>query len=305
MHRGRSGLKTPVHPDIPDWDDLRLFLALAKAGSFLAAARGLGIDHATVARRISGLEAALGARLTERSRRGISLTAEGQVFLEHASRIENEVRALRDTLGGSAAGLDGVVRLSLPESFATGIVSSRISRFSDEYPDIKLVIHAHHGFHNAAEAPADVVVSINRQVQPEMLSFRLGDFRLGLFASPRLIERFGPIATMEAITSVPFVYYGDPSHAEFEDLLRNLPRENVVLRSTSVAVRRASVESGRALGVLASYSLDAESELVAILPEEVSQPVTLWCSVHPSQHRLPRIQAVIQFVKTMIAEIRP
>ena len=52
MHRGRSGLKTPVHPDIPDWDDLRLFLALAKAGSFLAAARGLGIDHATVARRI-------------------------------------------------------------------------------------------------------------------------------------------------------------------------------------------------------------------------------------------------------------
>ena len=104
-----------------DWDDLRLFLAVARSGSFLASGRKLALNHTTLARRIAGLEAALGTRLFDRSPRGVQLTRAGAELLEHADRVEAEILAAGRGLAGQEQQVSGTVRLATPEAFVTGV----------------------------------------------------------------------------------------------------------------------------------------------------------------------------------------
>jgi molybdate transport repressor ModE-like protein len=111
-----------------NWDDLRVFLAVARHGSLVAAARRLSMDHTTVARRLSALEAAMAVRLVDRSPAGAALTDAGTALLDHTERIEAEVLAAAEWLGAADQQLSGTVRLATPEAF------ERLPRPSPRHP---------------------------------------------------------------------------------------------------------------------------------------------------------------------------
>jgi DNA-binding transcriptional LysR family regulator len=123
---------------ISNWDDVRVFLAVARAGGLMAAGRRLGMDQTTVARRMSALETAFGARLIERSSRGVSMTGQGAGLFAYAERMEAEALAASEQLGLVGQGIVGVVRLATPETFGAGIVAPAAARLHALHPGLQL-----------------------------------------------------------------------------------------------------------------------------------------------------------------------
>ncbi|MCC6171173.1 MAG: LysR family transcriptional regulator, partial [Gammaproteobacteria bacterium] len=109
-----------------NWDDLRIFLAVARTGRFAAAASRLGIDHTTVARRIGALEGALGTTLIARSPHGAELTTSGKKLLEYAERMESDAIRACESLDETASQISGTVRLATPEAFGSWLVAPNV-----------------------------------------------------------------------------------------------------------------------------------------------------------------------------------
>ena len=125
-----------------DWDDFRFLLAIVRGGSVSAAAKQLGVDHATVIRRVDRLERHLGAKLFDRRKTGYLLTEAGQRVADSAEAMELTIVANQEAVGGSRAHLTGTVRIGAPDGFGSHFLASRLLRFTERYPDLDLQLVA-------------------------------------------------------------------------------------------------------------------------------------------------------------------
>ena len=166
-----------------DWDDLRLFLAVARSGSFVASGRGLGLNHTTLARRLTALEASLGTRLFDRSPRGVQPTKAGLDLIAHAERIEEEVLAAGRSVEGQDATVSGVVRLATTESFGTHFIAPRVHLLHAAHPGIELELVPESRTVSLSKREADIAISLNRPDTGRLQAARLVDYRIGLYAS--------------------------------------------------------------------------------------------------------------------------
>ncbi len=121
-----------------NWDDVRVFLAVARAGQFVAAARGLKVDHATAARRVTALERALNVRLLDRRTTGVLLTESGERFLSAAERMETAFLQAQAELGDRDVELSGTVRIGAPDGLSTYYLAARFAALAERYPAIAI-----------------------------------------------------------------------------------------------------------------------------------------------------------------------
>ena len=119
-----------------DWDNVRVFLAVARGGQFVAAARRLRLDHATVSRRIAVLEAGLGAKLFDRRTTGAQLTSAGERFLATAEEMESAFLHAQAEIGDRDVELTGVVRIGAPDGFSTYYLVAALREFAERHPGI-------------------------------------------------------------------------------------------------------------------------------------------------------------------------
>ena len=174
-----------------DWDELRYLLAVRRAGSLLAAARVLGVDKATVSRRIGSLEATLGVRLFDRRPDGYRLTPYGERTLAAVDTIDGTVAALVAELSDARGDEGGRVYLSVPQFFASQVLLPAVLRFRQAHPRIELVINASSSLLNIAQREAEVGL---RNVKPDQLSVtvrRVGVLGMAFYASQRYLDRRG------------------------------------------------------------------------------------------------------------------
>src|SRR5690606_8144466 len=121
-----------------NWDDVRLFLAVARTGQLLAASRRLGVNHATLSRRVSTLEETLKTRLLVRRTNGCELTAEGEVFLRAAERMETEMLAAQSRIGRIDTAIAGTVRIGAPDGFGVSFLAPRLGRLTARHPELRI-----------------------------------------------------------------------------------------------------------------------------------------------------------------------
>ena len=123
---------------LENWDDIRIFLAVARQGGLASAAHHLGVNHTTVARRLTGLETSLRTRLVNRTPSGITLTQAGQKFVHHAERIELEALNAEQQICTAEGTISGRVRLATREGVGAWLICPRIAQLNRRYPDLKL-----------------------------------------------------------------------------------------------------------------------------------------------------------------------
>ncbi|MDO6414076.1 LysR family transcriptional regulator [Sphingomonas sp. BIUV-7] len=288
-----------------DWDDLRILLAVARSGSFVASGRALGLNHTTLARRLTALEASIGTRLLDRSPRGVQATKAGLELIEHAERIEEEVLAAGRRVEGQDGQVSGIVRLATPEAFGTYFIAPRARHLNAQHPGIELELAPESRTVNLSKREADIAISLNRPDQGRLQSARLVDYRIGLYASEDLLARIGPIASLAALRGQPFISYIE----ELIDLpeLRNLDRslaKTCVFRSSSVAAQMEAVASGLGFGLLHCFAVSPHMRLVRVLPETVEVVRSYWMVLHSDLARVPRIRAVADFVAESVRRER-
>ncbi|MDN5789134.1 LysR family transcriptional regulator, partial [Pseudorhodobacter sp.] len=190
-----------------DWDDLRIFLAVARAESLSGAGKMLRIDPATVGRRIARLEHWLAARLFTKTPQGYALTEDGKRLMEPALSAETACAAASDSLSTRSDGLTGQIRLGAPDGGANYLLPQVLTRISAENPGLEVQLVALPRVFNLSKREADMAIAVSRPETGRLTVQKLTDYHLHLAASRDYLARNSPICCVEDLRQHRIVGY--------------------------------------------------------------------------------------------------
>jgi DNA-binding transcriptional LysR family regulator len=273
-----------------DWDDLQVFLAVARTESLSGAGKLLRLDPATVGRRIVKLEEALGARLFVKSPQGYGVTEAGLRLLPHAEAAEQAVQAAADDLRGGAGGLSGQVRIGAPDGCANYLLPQVVAAICDDNPGLEVQIVALPRVINLSKREADMVIAVSPPTAGRLTVQRLTDYHLHLAASLAYLDRHGTPQRREDLTAHRIVgYIPDMIFDKELDYLAEIGVTEVPLASNSVPVQLNWLRHGAGIGMVHDFALPSAPELVKVLPVEVSLTRAFWLIRHANDRRIDRI----------------
>lgn len=261
------------------WDDVRIFLELARTGSLSAAARGLRISHATVGRRVAALEADLGRTLVERRADGYALTADGEAVFELADGMDDRALAILRR-GGREPGLTGTVRLTTTQALADRFLVPRLGPFHARHPGIDLEVTVDNRALSLARREADLALRMARPEHGDLIARRLSTIAYGLFAAPGAPDAL--IGYDEALSDLPEAVW----------LARHGGGRRVVFRSNSVQAQLAAAKAGFGAALLPLW-LAVEEPVLQAAPMDAPLAREVWLVLHRDMKEVPRVRAVI------------
>jgi DNA-binding transcriptional LysR family regulator len=286
-----------------DWSDLRSFLAVARSGRLTVAAARLRLDHSTLSRRLAGLEQDLKAKLFDRSPTGYTLTEQGRRLMPLAEEMERLALGAGETVGGSAASVDGVVRIGSPEGFGSYFLAPRIAGLQDRYPQLVVQLVAASAIFSLSRRDADLVISVSRPPAGRLKVSKLTDYDLGLYAAPAYVDSAAPIASAADLSRHRFVsYIGDLLNFPELDMLQQVAAGGTTsIESSNLVAQLRATLAGAGLCVLPAFLAREEPGLVRVLPDEIRLTRSLWLIVHQDLADLARVKAVVRFIKDEVA----
>lgn len=284
-----------------DWDDLRIFLAVARAESLSGAGRRLKIDAATVGRRIARLEEAVGAALFAKSPQGYALTGAGARLIPHAERAETALEGASEALSGPE-GLTGQIRLGAPDGCANYLLPQVIARICDANPGLEVQIVALPRVFNLSRREADMAVGVSRPTAGRLTVQKLTDYRLSLAASAGYLAAHPPLTRPEDLQAHRFVgYIPDMIFDKELDYLAEIGAPAAALTSNSVSVQLNFLRQGAGLGVVHDFALPAAPELRRLLTGQIRLTRAFWLIRHADDGRVARLN---RFAETLVREAR-
>lgn len=278
-----------------NWDDLRFFLEVARAGTASAASRRLSVDYTTVARRIRSLEESLGALLFDKSRStGFTLTVDGQHLLRHAETMEAAMEAAHAEVSGTGSALSGHVRIGCTEAFGTYFVAPQMANFQDHYPNISIDVLPVPHFVSLSRREADIAITLERPARGPYVTSKLCDYRLKLYATPDYLARHPRISSVNDLKAHDFIHYVEalafsPQLLYLNDIVANARSR---LRCTSTLAQYHAALQGRALAILPCFVAEQDPRLVAVLADTVRITRHFWLSYSEDLRRLKRVTEV-------------
>lgn len=282
-----------------DWDDLRVFLAVARAESLSAAGRRLKIDPATVGRRIARLEEATGARLFAKSPQGYALTEAGARLIPHAERAEVAAAEAQESLG-APEGMTGQIRLGAPDGCANYLLPQVIARICDANPGLEVQLIALPRVFNLSKREADMAIGVSRPEAGRLTVQKLTDYRLHLAASRAYLAAH-PVRA-ERLQEHRFVgYIPDLIFDKELDYLAEFGAPPVTFASNSVSVQLNFLRQGAGLGVVHDFALPSAPELQRVLPDRISLSRSFWLIRHADDARVARLA---RFAEALVRECR-
>ncbi len=286
------------------WDDLRIVLAVAEAGSLSGAARKLRVSHATVFRRLAVVEDGLGARLFHRARNGYTPTPAGEEAAAAARGIQAQVRDVERRVAGRDLRPSGTVRLTTTDSLLMGLLAPVIARFRLAYPEIGLEIVVANQLFDLSKREADVALRPSSRPPEALVGRKLGILAQAIYARRQIIaaDEGGP-----DLRAAEWV--GPDERMAYRDLDRWMAAQGLAARCRcrvdSVLGMLGAVREGVGLAVLPCYLGDADPALTRIgapLPELATD---LWLLTHPDLRRTARIRAVLDVVADAVRKEQP
>jgi len=253
-----------------NWDDLRLFLAVAREKSLSGAGKILRLDPATLGRRMARLEKAMQVTLFAKSPQGYALTLAGGQLLERAEQVEQAMR--RTAVGEDAASetLRGQIRLGAPDGCANFLLPQVCAAIGRENPDLDIQIVALPRVFNLTRREADMAIGVSAPTAGRLVVRQISEYHLHLAASKSYLAEHGPIENLEALAAHPMVgYIPDMIFDRELDYLADLGAGRVALASNSVAVQVNMIRAGAGVGVVHDFSLPYAPGVQRILIEAV------------------------------------
>lgn len=280
-----------------NWDDLRVFLAVARAGSLSGAARSLGVNHSTVFRRVGAFEELLGVRLFERLPSGYLLTPAGEELREAAQRIEEEILAVGRQLRGQDLRLSGALRLTTIDMLALWLLPRHLASFRRDYPGIELEVSVSNAALNLTKREADVALRIGNKPPESLVGRRVGRLVFAIYGA-RGCRAGRPEKELEKHDWIGF----DSEHAALARRFSEfLPGVQPIYRVNSVAAALAAAAAGVGLAPLPCGIADREASLERLCDLPDSFTLDLWLLTHEDLRRTARIRAFMDFMAEALA----
>lgn len=280
-----------------DWEDLRHFTAFADAGSLAAAARLLQVEHATVARRIAALEAALELKLVDRRARAYVLTAEGERIAALGRQMREGAEAVARAAVAGQQAIGGRVSVSVPPATAATQLAPHLGELRRRHPAIHLLLIAETRM-ASLRTETDLALRLGRPKDPELVVRRLRRLGFSWYAAPGYLaatprDRYEFIGYDESLDD-------SPQQRRLFEFAAGRP---LVLRSNSADVQRAAVRAGAGIALLADFPENLADPAMARL--EVPGPRLerdLWLVVHRDLRQAPAVRAVADFLVEVLVD---
>ncbi|HTL64908.1 MAG TPA: LysR family transcriptional regulator [Pseudolabrys sp.] len=292
-----------MNPNAAKWDDLKMFLEVARHGSVHAAAKRLRLDHSTVCRRIGRLESLLAVKLFDRSRKGIAVRSEAQGLLKHIEQMDRHAGHLEDAFLRGKSTTTQVVRIATMEGIASGYLARRLPALAQFGPNVKIELVSIPQAVDLSRKEADVFLSFFNPDARGLKSTLFGTFSLFLYCSKDYLRRHGAPRTREDLDAHVFVGYIDDlltiNAVRWLDEVVTAP--DVSFHSNSVFAQCNAAVSGLGIALLPTFVGEGVAGLQRILLENVSVQREVWVSVRTEQSHLSRIKAATQFLKHIFA----
>jgi DNA-binding transcriptional LysR family regulator len=290
------------------WDDLRVFLEVARQGRLLSAGRRLGIDPATAGRRISTLEAAIGARLFERSPQGYSLTEAGRGMLVHAQAMEAQAAAMNDEIGGQADRLSGTVRIGAPDGVSNYLLVDACNTLSRDNPDLQVQVVALPRMFSLSKREADLAITVSPPSAGRLTVRKIADYRLHLYGRADVVEAAGEIRDLGDLRGTRGIgYISDMIFDKELDYYSLLGREaEPAVTSNSLILQLRWCLRGVGLCILPDFVAREHPELLMVLPDDIRLERSFYLVRHQDDARVARInrmaEVVVDWMRLALAE---
>lgn len=289
-----------------DWERVRIFLEVARAGQILKASARLKMNHATVARQLTALERSLNAKLLERHTSGCTLTEAGESLVSAAERAESEFLRVGSTIGGATEAITGTVRVGAPDGLGNYFLADHLGTLAARHPRLVIQLVPLPRTFSLSRREADIAITLDRPKQGRLILSKLTDYTLSVYAAERYLEREGAIISQAELAGRLFV-----THVEDFAYSRALDYASVLGRLMSrryecgsVVAQMEAVRAGHGIGILHDYAAWRYPELRRLLPE-VRFVRSYWITSHPDTHETRRVQEVHRFISSCAKTAKP
>lgn len=283
-----------------DWDKLRIFHAVAEAGSFTRAGETLNLSQSAISRQISALEADLGVTLFRRHARGLVLTEQGELLHSTAKDVFQKLASTQAMLTDSSERPRGVLKVTTTVALGSIWLTPRVKAFMDLYPEVRLTLLLTDEEIDISMREADVAIRLSPPTQPDLVQRRLMTMHNHVYASPEYLAGRPMPQTLEDLADHNLVIYGEdlrPPTAHVNWLMDSLRKQGItpanVLKVNNIYGIYRAVQSGIGVAALPDYTVRQVSNLVRILPD-LAGPSYDTYFVYPAELRASKRVAVFR-----------
>lgn len=287
-----------------DWNDLRYFLGVARTGSTLAASRSLKVAQATVSRRITALEQALGTKLFVRSPSGYSLSVRGQAVLAAAEQVEQSINALVNSAEAEGRRLNGTVRLTTVESAANVWLMPALAAFRAQHPAVTAEVIVDDRALDIARGEADIAIRFGNPPQDDSLVIRrIVELHESVYVRRDLAERHGIPNSYDGLLRYPLIGFSGSGIGHIARWMAALgPGANIVHSANTLSAVTAAVRAGMGAAVIPCLIGDTMSGLVRMFPPIAELTTPGWIVTTTSARQQPHIRAMLDFIAEYIRD---
>lgn len=283
-----------------NWDDLKIFLAVAESPSMRLAAKKLRVSHSTVSRRIDALEASLKVRLFSRTTEGYALTLAGEELLPVALGLEDKLYGFERQVAGRDETLEGEVRVTVPDAIVVTYMMPFFMAFREKYPQIRLVIDDSFELFDLSRREVDVAIRFTNAPPDHLIGRNLGTMYQAAYASRAYLERFPNLHDQDC--GAEWIGWGQPSDRPFWVEDSPYPKLPVGFHLDNVLIQLEAVRLGAGLGYLPCVMADGDDRLVRLSPP-AGPSFGVWMLSHRDLRAAARMRAFRQFLASRIPEI--
>jgi len=292
-----------------DWDKLKIFHAVAEAGSFTNATINLNLSQSAISRQIQSLEEELNVKLFERHARGLTLTENGEYVFKTAHEVISKLKEVETTLGDKKNKPSGKLTVTTVVSFGTTWLTPRIQEFMELNPEIEVDLIFDDKELDLSTRQADIGIFMRRPKQLNYIQKKLIDINYHIYGSPKYLEKYGYPKTVNDLNKHKFISFGRgaPSPVYDPDWVLKLgikdnKKRKPVMKVNSVYGLLLAVQSGVGLAAIPDYLTVKQPNIVKVLPN-IEGPITEAHFVYPqSLKNVARVQAFRNFLYSKISE---
>jgi DNA-binding transcriptional LysR family regulator len=285
------------------WDDLRVFLAVHRAGSHAAAAREVKLDSTTVSRRIAALEGAVGARLFARNPSALVPTPAGDALFEHAQRIETEVTAVQRKLSGINDQVSGLIRLTASDGLTTYVLVPRLLTLRRTHSSLRIELLGDNDLLDLGRREADVAVRLARPTERYYVTKRIGRLEMGVFGGRSYFSERQPPSCPEDLHDHDWIAH----EARWDETLEAqwfrgyVDPAKLTLRTRTTTALVSACASGYGLTVLPVWYTQHDPRLVRVLASAPIPVRDLWVATHEDLKRSALVGATIRWLEVALS----
>ena len=294
-----------------DWDKLKIFYAVAEAGSFTNATTILNISQSAISRQIQSLEQDLKVQLFERHARGLTLTENGEYVYKTAHEVISKLKEVETSLGDQKSKPSGKLTITTVRSFGTHWLTPRIQEFMNLNPEIEIELIFDDKELDLSTRQADIGIFMRRPKQLNYIQRKLVDINYHIYGSTKYLEKYGIPKTTNDLNKHRFISFGkgSPSPVFNPDWALKLgnkdnKKRKSIMKVNSVMGLLLAVESGVGLAALPDYLVSQSQNVIKVLPKSEG-PITEAHFVYPqSLKNVARVQVFRNFLYSKLSETK-